>query len=69
MYDVRLETGDNNEVPKLALSRRARVQQATGEDWSAVALTLSTTQPQQGTSAPELYPLVIDFEPEQKPVA
>ena len=65
LYDVRLETGNKDEAPKLAIARRARVQQTTGEDWTNVALTLSTTQPEQGTNAPGLEPLVVNYEPDR----
>lgn len=69
MYDARLSTGDKDEPPKLLVSRRARVGQQTGEDWKDVALTLSTTRPQAGTAAPDLYPIAVDFEPDAVPMA
>ena len=64
LYDARLETGDKTAPPKLMLVRRAVVMQQTGEDWTDVVLTLSTTRPQEGTSAPELQPLAVDFREE-----
>ncbi|MEZ5774880.1 MAG: mucoidy inhibitor MuiA family protein [Hyphomicrobiaceae bacterium] len=69
LYDARLETGDKKEPPKLQLVRRAVIAQSSGEDWSDVALSLSTTRPQAGTSAPEIGTVVVDFEPEVKPLA
>ena len=51
-WDARadLDTGE------LTMSLSATVRQTTGEDWSGVALTLSTAQPAQGVMAPELQP-------------
>ena len=48
VYDARLNTEDG----KLALVRRAAIQQRTGEPWEDVALTLSTARPTGGTAAP-----------------
>lgn len=67
LYDVRLATGAKTVTPKLELIRRAAISQNSGEAWDNVALTLSTTRPSAGASAPELYPLTVDFEPEEKP--
>lgn len=64
LYDARLDTGDEKEEPKLTLVRRAVVAQGSGEDWTNVALTLSTTRPGSGTAAPEIASLVVDFEPD-----
>jgi uncharacterized protein (TIGR02231 family) len=64
LYDVRLATGAKTVAPKIDLSRRASISQRTGETWDNVALTLSTTRPTAGASAPELRPLIVDFEPE-----
>jgi uncharacterized protein (TIGR02231 family) len=70
IYDARLETGDAKLAPKLSLVRRAVIVQHSGEDWKDVNLTLSTTQPQAGTAAPELNTLIVDFElPPPKPSA
>ena len=46
VYDARLDT----EAGKLALIRRAAIQQRTGEPWEDVALTLSTARPTGGTA-------------------
>lgn len=53
-YDARLSTGDEGGRPSLILVRRAEVTQASGEDWTNVALTLSTTRTAGGTAAPVL---------------
>ena len=46
----------------LELERLATVAQKTGEDWSNVALTLSTTQPQLSPSAPEPQPWLLNWQ-------
>jgi uncharacterized protein (TIGR02231 family) len=63
-YDARLSTGTKAQPPKLQLVRRAGIQQRTGEAWEEVALSLSTARPNAGTTAPELSPVLIDYEPE-----
>jgi len=50
----------DSEGGKMSLHYRATVRQGTGEDWSGVALSLSTARPQAGGSAPELEPWYID---------
>lgn len=56
-YDVRLaQDGASAE-----LTYRAQVRQQTGEDWSNVALTLSTARPASGGAPPTLYPWRISF--------
>lgn len=67
LYDVRLATGAKTVAPKIDLTRRAAISQKTGESWTDVAVTLSTTRPTAGASAPELRPLIVDFEPEARP--
>jgi uncharacterized protein (TIGR02231 family) len=69
LYDVRLATGSKTVSPKLDLIRRAAITQSSGEAWDNVALALSTTRPSAGASAPELFPVTVDFEPEEKPMA
>ncbi|MCC6416570.1 MAG: mucoidy inhibitor MuiA family protein [Opitutaceae bacterium] len=49
-YDARVASNDN----KVQLGYFGNVRQNTGEDWSNVALTLSTAQPSLGGSAPDL---------------
>lgn len=66
-YDARLATGTKSAAPKLTLVRRASIQQRSGEDWVDVGIELSTTRPGTGTSAPELYPMTVDFMPEAPP--
>lgn len=67
LYDARLTTGARNEAPRLTLVRRASIQQRSGEDWTDVALSLSTTRPGSGTAAPELYAMLVDFESDAPP--
>ncbi|MGH1418715.1 MAG: mucoidy inhibitor MuiA family protein [Hyphomicrobiaceae bacterium] len=62
LYEARLATGTKAKAPDLTLVRRASIRQRTGEDWSGVALTLSTTRPNLGASAPNLPVLNVDFE-------
>ena len=45
---------------KLTLGYLASLSQNTGEDWSAVSLTLSTAQPSLGTLPPKLDPIYLD---------
>ncbi|MGH6933855.1 MAG: mucoidy inhibitor MuiA family protein, partial [Dongiaceae bacterium] len=52
IYDARLET----EGGKVALTQIGEVYQRTGEDWSGVELTLSTTRPAVGATLPDLSP-------------
>lgn len=61
LYDARLSPGSRTATPKLALTRRAAIQQRSGEAWSNVALTLSTARPSGGTAAPDLRPWTVDF--------
>ena len=61
VYDARLDTGTGERPAALALTRRARIVQRTGEDWGEVALTVSTVRVARGTAAPELPPLQVDF--------
>ncbi|MGI9405497.1 MAG: mucoidy inhibitor MuiA family protein, partial [Hyphomicrobiaceae bacterium] len=67
IYEARLSTGDDDTKPALELTRRARVSQRTGEEWKDVRLTLSTTQPRQGTSAPGVESLRVEFRPKLVP--
>jgi uncharacterized protein (TIGR02231 family) len=62
LYDARL----NTESGKLDLVQYGAVRQVTGEDWSDIALTLSTAQPSRGASLPDLDPYWIDlYDPRQ----
>ena len=66
-YDARLTTGSKAAAPRLLLIRRSSIQQRTGEDWTDVAMTLSTTRPGGGTAAPDLGVVTVDFEPDAPP--
>lgn len=57
LYDARLETEGKG---SLQLTQFGSVSQRTGEDWTGVALTLSTAQPQRGASLPDLQPMWVD---------
>ncbi len=60
-YDARLATGQKGTRPSLVLTRRAGIRQWSGEDWSNVKLSLSTTSPQRGAQAPVLHPKRLDI--------
>jgi uncharacterized protein (TIGR02231 family) len=61
LYDARLDTGARDRKPALELVRRAEITQATGEDWSNVALAVSTVRTARGGSAPELNSLIVQY--------
>ncbi|HEX8665499.1 MAG TPA: mucoidy inhibitor MuiA family protein [Beijerinckiaceae bacterium] len=61
LYDARLDTGTKETKPSLELVRRAQVQQRTGEDWTDVALSVSTVRISRGATAPDLPPLQVSF--------
>lgn len=61
LYDARLDSGAKERKPALELIRRAEIVQQTGEDWSNVALSVSTVRTAKGGSAPELRPLIVRF--------
>ncbi|WP_454624776.1 mucoidy inhibitor MuiA family protein [Bradyrhizobium cenepequi] len=67
IYDARLDTGAKDRKPSLELVRRAEITQSTGEDWSNVALGVSTVRISRGGSAPELNSLVVQY-PTPRPV-
>ncbi|MGY3407186.1 uncharacterized protein (TIGR02231 family) [Bradyrhizobium sp. GM5.1] len=69
LYDARLDTGAKDRKPQLELVRRAEVTQATGEDWSNVALGVSTVRIGRGGSAPELNSLVAQYPQVPRPRA
>lgn len=69
LYDARLDTGGKDRKPSLELIRRAEITQATGEDWSNVALGVSTVRVARGGSAPELGTLVAQYPQPPRPVA
>lgn len=57
IYDARLASEGES---SLQLVQYGSVRQQTGEDWTGIALTLSTAQPQRGASLPELQPVWVD---------
>ena len=61
LYDARLDTGAKDRKPALELVRRAEITQTTGEDWSNVALGVSTVRTARGGSAPELNSLIVQY--------
>jgi uncharacterized protein (TIGR02231 family) len=61
LYDARLDTGAKDRKPSLELVRRAEITQATGEDWSNVALTVSTVRSALGGKAPEIRSLIVQY--------
>ena len=61
LYDARLDTGTRDRKPALELVRRAEIVQQTGEDWSDVALSVSTVRTAKGGSAPELASLIVRY--------
>jgi uncharacterized protein (TIGR02231 family) len=61
LYDARLDTGSRDRKPALELVRRAEITQRTGEDWSNVALAVSTVRTARGGSAPELGSLIVGY--------
>ncbi|MEH2529380.1 uncharacterized protein (TIGR02231 family) [Bradyrhizobium sp. AZCC 1588] len=69
LYDARLDTGAKDRKPALELVRRAEITQATGEDWSNVALSVSTVRTARGGSAPELNPLIVQYPQPPRPQA
>ncbi|NOJ47264.1 mucoidy inhibitor MuiA family protein [Bradyrhizobium archetypum] len=69
LYDARLDTGAKDRKPTLELVRRAEITQATGEDWSNVALSVSTVRTARGGSAPELNSLLVQYPQPPRPQA
>jgi uncharacterized protein (TIGR02231 family) len=69
LYDARLDSGSRERKPAIELVRRAEIVQQTGEDWSDVALSVSTVRTAKGGSAPELSPLIVRYPSPQRPRA
>ena len=67
-YDARLDTNAGGKAA-LELARRATVSQRTGEDWTDVALSVSTTRARRGAQAPEVYTQRLSFYDPPTPVA
>ncbi len=57
LYDLRVNTTTN----QINLNYLAEVNQNTGEDWTGVALTLSTAKPGLGSLPPKLEPWYVDI--------
>lgn len=68
IYDARLDTGAKDRKPALELVRRAEITQTTGEDWSNVALAVSTVRTARGGSAPELGSLIVQYPQPPRPL-
>jgi uncharacterized protein (TIGR02231 family) len=69
LYDARLDTGAKDRKPALELVRRAEITQETGEDWSNVALAVSTVRTARGGKAPDLNSLIVQYPQPPRPVA
>ena len=69
LYDARLDTGAKDRKPALELVRRAEITQATGEDWSNVALAVSTVRTARGGSAPDLGSMIVQYPPPPRQAA
>jgi len=69
LYDARLDTGAKDRKPALELVRRAEITQSTGEDWSNVALAVSTVRTARGGSAPDLNSLIVQYPPTPRQAA
>ncbi|KAG8731521.1 hypothetical protein FRC10_001656 [Ceratobasidium sp. 414] len=62
LYDVRASIAKSPDATSsIALHYRASITQTTGENWSDVALTLSTASPQLGSGVPNLSSWRIGF--------
>jgi uncharacterized protein (TIGR02231 family) len=64
MYDLRLI--ENETGPEVELTYLGQVSQSTGEEWSEIALTLSTARPSVSAQLPELSPWYIDLYQERR---
>jgi len=69
LYDARLDTGAKDRKPALELVRRAEITQTTGEDWSNIALVVSTVRMARGGSAPDLSSLIVQYPPSLQPLS
>jgi uncharacterized protein (TIGR02231 family) len=69
LYDVRLDTGAKDRKPALELVRRAEITQTTGEDWSNIALGVSTVRIARGGNAPDLNTLIVQYPQPPRPLA
>lgn len=63
IYEARLDS----DSARLILAQQAIVSQTTDEDWSNVVLTLSTSEPSDELTKPELFSEVLDlYDPSQR---
>ncbi|WP_076861630.1 mucoidy inhibitor MuiA family protein [Bradyrhizobium mercantei] len=69
LYDARLDTGARDRKPAIELVRRAEITQSTGEDWSNVALVVSTVRVARGGNAPDLNSLIVQYPQPPRPQA
>ncbi|WP_375778820.1 mucoidy inhibitor MuiA family protein [Bradyrhizobium sp. ma5] len=69
LYDARLDTGTKDRKPAIELVRRAEITQSTGEDWSNVALVVSTVRVARGGNAPDLNSLLVRYPLPPRPLA
>ncbi|UGA44533.1 mucoidy inhibitor MuiA family protein [Bradyrhizobium quebecense] len=69
LYDARLDTGARDRKPAIELVRRAEITQSTGEDWSNVALAVSTVRVARGGNAPDLHSLIVQYPQPPRPLA
>ncbi|WGS26951.1 mucoidy inhibitor MuiA family protein [Bradyrhizobium sp. ISRA464] len=69
LYDARLDTGAKDRKPAMELVRRAEITQSTGEDWSNVALGVSTVRVARGGNAPDLNSLIVQYPQPPRPMA
>ncbi|MCC8967977.1 mucoidy inhibitor MuiA family protein [Bradyrhizobium sp. Pear76] len=69
IYDARLDTGAKDRKPAIELVRRAEITQSTGEDWSNVALVVSTVRVARGGNAPDLNSLIVRYPQPPRPLA
>jgi uncharacterized protein (TIGR02231 family) len=68
LYDARLDTGTRDRKPALELVRRAEITQNSGEDWSNVALNVSTVRTARGGNAPDLNSLLVQYPQPRRPM-
>ena len=61
IYDARLTAKENGKKASLQLVQYGSVTQSTGEDWTNIALTLSTAQPHRNATIGDLHPQWIDL--------
>ncbi|MGY4402371.1 mucoidy inhibitor MuiA family protein [Bradyrhizobium sp. USDA 3315] len=69
LYDARLDTGAKDRKSAIELVRRAEITQSTGEDWSNVALVVSTVRVARGGNAPDLRSLIVHYPQPPRPLA